>query len=202
MSYNSKPISFVVLCSGKGSNLAAIIAACASGVIPAKVTAVISSSPEAKALHIAETNNIPAISLPASSIEDRNLYLVDQVKEIKPDFIVLAGYVKKVPDSLLEIFPDKIINIHPSLLPEFGGKGMYGLNVHKAVIEAGKKQSGLTIHLVSSEYDRGRILKQVSLDVAPEETPESLSDKILALEHKHFPLVIREFILETIRDEK
>jgi phosphoribosylglycinamide formyltransferase 1 len=193
---DNKKVMFAVLCSGKGSNLRSIIAACNSNTIPGSVCAVISNRSASLALEVAAQHQIPSHVLDETSIQARDASLLQLVDQLRPDFIVLAGYIKKIPDSLIEKYPERIINIHPSLLPEFGGKGMYGLNVHRAVIEAGKKESGLSIHLVNKEYDKGIILKQVRTEVFPDDTPEALASRILELEHTHYPLAIREFILE------
>lgn len=111
------------------------------------------------------------------------------------DYIILAGFLWLIPKFLIQSYKNRIINIHPALLPKFGGKGMYGDRVHKAVLEAGEKKSGITIHLVNEEYDKGEILFQTECEVAKEETPDSLAEKIHLLEYEHFPQVIEEYIL-------
>jgi len=110
------------------------------------------------------------------------------------DFIVLAGFLLKIPDHVIRAFPDRIINIHPSLLPRHGGKGMYGQRVHQAVLAAGETQSGITIHLVNEHYDEGRILSQQSCEVLPNDTPDTLADRIHALEHYWFPRIVNEYV--------
>ncbi len=110
------------------------------------------------------------------------------------DFIVLAGFLWKIPEYLIEAFSEKIINIHPALLPAYGGKGMYGANVHRAVIANQEKQSGITIHLANEKYDEGRVLFQASCDITSEDTPETLAQKVHQLEHKYFPLVVEDYI--------
>jgi phosphoribosylglycinamide formyltransferase-1 len=116
----------------------------------------------------------------------------------KIDFIVLAGFLKKIPTDLIKKFPDRIVNIHPSLLPKFGGKGMYGQHVHKAVIEADEKKSGITIHFVNEEFDKGEIIAQFETELTEKDTPESLANKIHILEMKHFPQVLEELLLNLI----
>ncbi|MEM7298763.1 MAG: formyltransferase family protein, partial [Bacteroidota bacterium] len=111
------------------------------------------------------------------------------------DYIILAGFLWLIPDYLVKAFPNKIINIHPALLPKFGGKGMYGQHVHEAVIAAGEQESGITIHLVNEDYDKGKILFQARCDVVPDDTPDTLAKKIHALEYEHFPKVIENYIL-------
>lgn len=118
--------------------------------------------------------------------------LINIVKEYKPDLVVLAGFLKQVPNEFLHEF--KTINIHPSLLPKFGGKGMWGLNVHKSVIESRESESGITIHWVNSEYDKGEIISQYKCDVSDSDTPESLQIKIKELEKEYFPKVIQQIL--------
>jgi phosphoribosylglycinamide formyltransferase-1 len=113
----------------------------------------------------------------------------------KIDFLVLAGFLKKIPINLIEKFPNRIVNIHPSLLPKFGGKGMYGSYVHDAVIRATEKKSGITIHFVNEEFDKGKIIAQFETEITEKETIESLSNKIHVLEMEHFPLVLEMLLL-------
>lgn len=120
--------------------------------------------------------------------------LIHHLEEQQTGLIVLAGFLWKIPTALIRQFPEKIINLHPALLPEFGGKGMYGLRVHEAVIAAGKKKSGITIHFVNENYDEGKIIFQAETEVQETETPESLAEKIHQLEYKYFPQVIEEIV--------
>ncbi len=120
--------------------------------------------------------------------------LHDEIQQINADLVVLAGFLWKVNDALLDLFPNRIINIHPSLLPKFGGKGMYGSHVHEAVIEQGEKESGITIHLVNSEYDKGAILFQKAISIPQNSTPETLATMIHDLEYEYFPRVILEYL--------
>jgi phosphoribosylglycinamide formyltransferase-1 len=122
-------------------------------------------------------------------------YLIKTCLDYDINFIVLAGFLKKIPEELIQKFPEKIVNIHPSLLPKFGGKGMYGDYVHRAVLEANEKESGITIHLVNEEYDKGKILAQFSVPILPDETVETLREKIKKLEHTHLPRVIQTLLL-------
>ena len=116
-------------------------------------------------------------------------------EEYKIDFIALAGFLKKIPSDLIEQYPNRIVNIHPSLLPKFGGKGMYGKHVHEAVIKSEEKKSGITIHFVNEEFDKGRIIAQFDTVVEQNETPNSLAEKINALEMKYFPKVLEKLLL-------
>jgi phosphoribosylglycinamide formyltransferase-1 len=139
------------------------------------------------ALNVAKENGIDHTTLVSWSS------LIPIVKSYNPDLVVLAGFLKMVPKEFLDEF--KVINIHPSLLPKFGGKGMWGLNVHKSVIESGDKESGITIHWVNSEYDKGEIINQYKCDVDENETTESLQSKIKELEMRYFPKVISELLI-------
>ena len=120
--------------------------------------------------------------------------IVDFLQKENIDFIVLAGFLAKIEPLLVKAFEGKMINIHPSLLPKFGGKGMWGMHVHEAVIAAGEKQSGITIHYIDEVFDNGEIIFQAACDVMPDDTPESLAERIHALEHKHFPEVIEQLL--------
>lgn len=120
------------------------------------------------------------------------------LKKNKIDYIILAGFLIKIPETITNEFSNQIINIHPALLPSYGGKGMYGMNVHKAVIEAGEKESGITIHLVDENYDEGKHLFQTRCSIDKLDKPEDLAEKIHLLEQLHFPQVIEEFILRNL----
>jgi phosphoribosylglycinamide formyltransferase-1 len=124
--------------------------------------------------------------------------VLDYLKENRIDWIILAGFLWLIPANLVDRYPSRIINIHPALLPKYGGKGMYGSSVHKAVIENREKQSGITIHYVNNEYDKGNIIFQASCDILKDDTPESLASRVHALEYEHFPRVIEEVVT---RDE-
>ena len=128
-----------------------------------------------------------------------NSTFVDSIlAEEKIDAIILSGFLLKVPDRIIAKYSGRIINIHPALLPKFGGKGMYGMKVHKAVIDSGDTQSGITIHLVDEYYDNGKILFQSTCNVEPGDTPESLAEKIHKLEYRYFPEVIGKYLQETV----
>ena len=120
--------------------------------------------------------------------------ILSMLREHNIDFVVLAGFLVRVPDNILHAYPNKMINIHPSLLPKFGGKGMYGDRVHEAVIEAGEKESGITIHYTNERYDEGAVICQVKCPVLPEDTPDELAQRIHALEYEYYPKVIEELL--------
>ena len=186
-----------ILVSGRGSNMTAIINACEQGKLSASVVVVISNNPDSSALVLAQEKNINTAHLGSSTHPDPDLLdaaMRDTLYEHNVDFVLLAGFMKKIGPKILSTYRGKIINVHPSLLPKFGGRGMYGMNVHKAVIDAGEKESGATIHLVDGEYDEGAILAQQTVIVEPEDTPESLAAKVLKIEHVLFAETIQKII--------
>ncbi|MBM3451642.1 MAG: phosphoribosylglycinamide formyltransferase [Bacteroidetes bacterium] len=128
-------------------------------------------------------------------------FLVEKCNKYEIHYIILAGFLKKIPEKLIQKYPEQIINIHPSLLPKFGGKGMFGDNVHKAVLESKEKESGITIHLVNEEYDKGKILGQFTISIDKNETVKTLKEKIQKLEHTHFPPVIYDLLQSTKKHE-
>ncbi len=158
-----------------------------------KVVVVLSNKKDAYVLERAENMNIPAIYFSKEKLSDKNTML-GLMQEHKVDLIVLAGYLKLIPEFLIEAFPNKLVNIHPALLPKFGGKGMYGMNVHKAVVEQKEKESGISIHYVNAKYDEGQIIAQYKFDVDPKDTPDDVASKIHVLEMKYFPKVIEEVL--------
>jgi len=181
--------------SGTGTNAEKII----EGSLPAagagekdqpyKVALIVCNKPGAGVLKIAEENNIPTLLIEKEKFFRGNGY-ADELKAAGIDLIVLAGFLWKIPAVLIKVFPKKIINIHPALLPKYGGKGMYGHYVHEAVIAAKEKESGITIHYVDELYDHGQIILQAKCMVSENDTPETLAKKVQALEHRHFPGVV------------
>ncbi|MEO9482853.1 MAG: phosphoribosylglycinamide formyltransferase [Ekhidna sp.] len=185
----NQKINLTILASGSGSN-AENIAKHFAKHPQIQVTKILSNKSEAFVHERAKKLNVPSATF--SREEFKNSSFIDEFQ--KTDFIILAGFLWLIPEYLIQAFPNRIINIHPALLPNFGGKGMYGNNVHKAVVASGEKQSGITIHLVNEEYDEGEILFQAKCEVAKEDTAEDLAKKIHALEYEHFPRVIEEYI--------
>ncbi|MBL7738494.1 MAG: phosphoribosylglycinamide formyltransferase [Chitinophagaceae bacterium] len=161
----------------------------------AEVSLIICNKPGAGVLSIAEKEDIPVMFIEKEKFFRGNAY-VNELKEKQIDFIVLAGFLWKIPDTLVRAFPRRIINIHPALLPKYGGKGMYGNNVHAAVLAAGEKESGITIHYVDEQYDNGDIIFQATCPVLSDDTPDSLARRIHQLEHEHFPKVIEKLVRE------
>ena len=136
-------------------------------------------------------------TLKSSELKNSSIVL-NKLKEYQIDFIVLAGFMIMVPDSLIKMYSDKIVNIHPALLPKYGGKGMYGDFVHQAVIAAKEKESGITIHYVNENYDEGKIIFQAKCEVTESDTPDSLATKIHELEHRYYPEIIEKVIKKRI----
>lgn len=185
-----------VFASGTGSNAKKIIEHFASHP-QIKISLIVSNKPTAKVLQIAANNKIPSIVIEKEKFFKGNGY-VDELKSAGINFIVLAGFLWKVPQQLLHRFAGRIVNIHPALLPKYGGKGMYGDFVHQAVIAAKEKQSGITIHFVDEQYDHGKTIFQATCNIEENDTPETLAQKIHELEHRYFSEVIEKTIEQTL----
>lgn len=180
-----------IFASGSGSNAENIIRFFENDPRN-RVSLVLCNKPDAYVLERAKRLGVPALVFNRERFYHSDLIL-DRLKAEAVDLIVLAGFLWKVPANLLAAYPDRIINIHPALLPKFGGKGMYGEHVHEAVITAGEKESGITIHHVNDRYDEGAAIFQATCPVLPDDTPDTLAAKVHALEYAHFPRVIKEF---------
>ena len=180
----------VIFASGSGTNAENIIKYFQASN-SAEVVYVLSNKKEAKVL-----SRATALGVENKSFEKKELTTTihSMMHELKPDLIVLAGFLLKFPENIIADFPDKIINIHPALLPKYGGKGMYGSNVHKAVVAAKEKETGITIHYVNEQYDEGNIIFQATTVVAAADTFEDVATKIHVLEQKHFPLVMEQLL--------
>ena len=181
-------IRIAIFASGAGSNARQIMNHF-SGSSSVKIALIVCNKAGAGVINIASENNIPVLLIDKERFFNGDHYLPELQKQ-SIDFIVLAGFLWKLPSSLVAAYPKKIINIHPALLPKYGGKGMYGEKVHEAVLAAGEKESGISIHYVDELYDHGEIIFQASCQVDENDTPASLAQKIHALEHTHYPQVI------------
>lgn len=184
------PIKIALFASGSGSN-AENIANYHSKSSVFEFPLIISNKADAYVHERAKKLQIPSFTFP------REVFLagdeiITLLKEYEIDYIVLAGFLLKIPTSLVEAYPNKIINIHPALLPKFGGKGMYGQHVHQAVADAGETESGITIHYVNGNYDEGNIIFQAKCPILPTDTPDMIAEKVHALEYEHFPRIISE----------
>jgi phosphoribosylglycinamide formyltransferase-1 len=186
-------IKIAIFASGAGTNAAKIIEFFGSRA-DISVDLVLSNKAQAGVLAIAKENSIDSMLFSRAQFLNETDDLLALLLSKKIDFIVLAGFLLKLPEELVSAFEGRILNIHPSLLPEFGGKGMYGDHVHLAVLAAGNSKTGITIHQVNNEYDRGEIVFQKEVAISKSETLDSLKKKIQVLEHKFFPLVIESEI--------
>jgi len=182
----------VVFASGSGTNAENIIKFFQNST-NASVVAVFSNKRSAKVLKRAHDLNVKALHFDRDALY--NSYDVLHILEdINPDLIVLAGFMWIFPEDILKKFPDKIVNIHPALLPKYGGKGMYGMKVHESIIKNKEKESGISIHFVNENYDEGELIFQTRIKVSKEDTPETLAEKIHKLEYKHFPEIIQQLL--------
>lgn len=182
-----------IFASGTGSNAARLIGYFANHASIA-VALVVCNRPGAGVLEIAKKAGIPTLMVERERFFRGDAYL-PELRSRQIDFLVLAGFLWKIPPALIDAYPAAIVNLHPALLPAHGGKGMYGIHVHRSVIEAGDRESGITIHYVDEELDHGDIIFQARCPVDPEDTPESLARKVQELEHTHFPHVVEQVLL-------
>lgn len=192
-------MNIAIFASGAGSNAAVIIKTLGSFIEKrtAAIAVVISNNEKAGVLNIATTSKIPyeIISLKNKSETQQAKVYLELLEKYRIEFIVLAGYLKKLPKDVTNAFPKKIINIHPALLPAYGGAGMYGKHVHEAVIAAAETHSGITVHYVDEVYDHGQIIFQTTCAVEKTDTSEDLAKKILELEHKYYTEILAKTVL-------
>lgn len=181
----------VIFASGSGSNAENIILHF-KNKSQGTVVAVLTNNSHAKVLERAENHNVETIVFNKSELSDGTV--LEKINEIQPDLIVLAGFLLMFPAAIIAQYPDKIINVHPALLPKYGGKGMYGMNVHKAVLENKDKETGISIHFVNEHYDDGAVIFQATVNIEDCSTPEEIAQKVHALEYKHFPEVIARLL--------
>lgn len=184
-------INLAVFASGSGTTLQSIIDAIENKKLDAKISVVVSNKKDAYALERASKAGIPTYVINSHKTKEIDEELFEVLKNYNIDLIVLAGYLRMIGENLLENY--RIINTHPSLLPKFGGKGMHGMNVHKAVIDAKEKISGVTVHFVNNEYDKGNIIRQTTVEVLDTDNAESLSAKVQAAEKIQLVEVLQDF---------
>lgn len=185
-------MNLAIFASGTGTNAARIIDYF-RGSSNVKVCLIVCNKPGAGVLDVARREGVPTLLIEKMKFFGGGAY-VAELRKNDIDFIVLAGFLWKIPEELVRAYPARIINIHPALLPKYGGKGMYGRHVHEAVIAAGEKESGITIHWVDEHYDHGEPIRQVKVVVEPGDTPETLAQKIHLLEYEYFPKVIEALV--------
>lgn len=181
----------IVFASGSGTNAENIIKYFAASKI-ANVVSVFTNNASAKVIERAKNHQIPVEIFSKNELLDRNV--LQKIQEIDPDLIVLAGFLLKFPENIIEQYPNKIINIHPALLPNYGGKGMYGMHIHRAIINNKEKETGISIHYVNENYDEGGIIFQKNIALTDDDTPETVAEKIHELEQKHFPEIIQTIL--------
>jgi phosphoribosylglycinamide formyltransferase-1 len=193
-----------VFASGGGSNFQSLIDRRDAGELKAQLSVLVVNNSGAGAAERARKSGIPVLHCAPSHFESATVYaetLLRHLDEYAIDCIVLAGYMKMLPSPLVQRFRNRIINIHPGLLPAFGGKGMYGANVHRAVLEYGAKISGITVHFVDEEYDHGPVIYQQTVPVLDDDTPESLAARVLAVEHASLWKVVNAVSVGSVRVE-
>lgn len=186
-----------VFLSGSGTDLQALIDASKDGRLSARIAWVVASKEDAYGLVRAANAGIETTVFKMKDYESAQAageYLVRNLRERRIDYVAMAGYLKMMPVEVLRAYPNRVVNIHPALLPKYGGAGMYGRKVHEAVIAAGDRQSGPTVHIADEIYDHGRILEQAVVPVLPDDTPETLAARVLEAEHKLYPIALNKLI--------
>jgi formyltetrahydrofolate-dependent phosphoribosylglycinamide formyltransferase len=197
-----KRLKIGVLASGRGSNFSAILTAIAAGKLHAQVQVVISNNPDPGVFELARAQQIPTVQLSRKLFSSDSAFdeaFLETLQKHQVNFLVLAGYMKLLAPKIIQTFPNQILNIHPALLPAFGGKGMYGHFVHEAVLQAGCKVTGVTVHLVNEEYDRGPIVLQRCVLVEETDTPETLAARVLQIEHASYWQALQLFAEERVQ---
>jgi phosphoribosylglycinamide formyltransferase-1 len=187
----------VVFASGSGSNFEAIINACKEKSLDAEIAGLITNNKNAGALERAEKHGISCHIINPEEFKSQHDYereLLRTLQRLAPDVIALAGYLKKIPAAVIRVYENRIFNIHPSLLPAYGGKGFYGLKVHKTVLENGESETGCSVHLVTEEYDEGRVIAFEKVPVYKNDTPETLAKRVLQKEHQLYPEAIQHYL--------
>lgn len=191
-------LRLTVFVSGRGSNLQAIHTAVSQRRLHAEIVGVVSNRSASPALEFAQTQQISRLSLEDKQAQQQGYEILAFLEQTRTDFIALAGYMKLIPPEVVTAYRHRITNIHPALLPSFGGKGMYGRHVHEAVLSSGVKVSGATVHLVDEEYDRGPIVMQRCVPVLDDDTPEALATRVLEVEHTIYPEALQLFAEERV----
>ena len=191
-----------VFASGGGSNFQALIDAKKGGKLAVEFVVLVTNNSKAFAVERAKGENIPVVHLPPSryfSEEEYTAELLRHLKDSGAEWLVLAGYMKKLPVELIRAYHNRIVNIHPALLPAFGGRGMYGMHVHEAVLRYGAKVSGVTVHLVDEEYDHGAVVLQNTVPVLDGDTPDTLAARVLLCEHASFYVALQGLVTGELR---
>ena len=201
----ARKVKVAVFISGSGTNLQSLIDSCADASFPAEMTLVISSKRKAFGLERARNHSIPAVVMRKKDFGTEREYADEMLRTLKDhhiEIICLAGYLKLIPSNVVRCFENRILNMHPALLPKFGGAGMYGMRVHEAVIAAGETESGPTVHVVDEIFDHGRVFMQRKVPVLPDDTPEILQTRVLAVEHELYPEALEKLAKEITSKEQ
>jgi phosphoribosylglycinamide formyltransferase 1 len=200
----AKKLRIAGFASHGGSNLQALIDGCVSGQIAGEIVLVISNNRKAYALERARNHQIETVVISDKDFDSETAFGQELLRHLTAQsvgLICLAGYMKKMPTDVIRVYRNRILNIHPALLPKFGGKGMYGIHVHEAVLAAGEKETGVTIHVVDEVYDNGKIVAQQRVPVIPDDTPESLQQRVLEIEHQLYPETVARIASGELRLE-
>lgn len=201
----ARKVKVAVLISGSGTNLQSLIDSCSKRDFPAEISLVISSRKKAYGLERARNHSIPAQTLRRKDFETDDEYtnaMLEILEAHRIEVICLAGYLKLVPTRVVRRFKGRMLNIHPALLPKFGGKGMYGMRVHKAVLAAGETESGPSVHVVDEIYDHGKVMIREKVPVLPDDTPEILQKRVLEAEHRVYPQALRKLAEEIVSKQE
>ena len=193
-------MKIAVFVSGRGSNLSAL-SNYPDLINLIEIVAVVSDKIDCKAFEIARELGINTFTIGQENGKVNQNDITSILKKLEVDFVVLAGYLKLIPNELIEQFENRIINIHPALLPSFGGKGMYGMNVHRAVFNSSVKVSGATVHMVDKTYDTGKIIAQKCVDISDVKNPEEIAERVLKIEHQLLPEVVKAFAENRVKIE-
>jgi formyltetrahydrofolate-dependent phosphoribosylglycinamide formyltransferase len=193
-------LKIAVFVSGRGSNLSALLKY-PDLINLIEIVAVVSDKIDCKAFDIAREFGINTFTVGPENGKINQNDITSILKKLGVEFVVLAGYLKLIPNELIEKFENKIVNIHPALLPSFGGKGMYGLNVHRAVFNSSAKVSGATVHMVDKTYDTGKIVAQKCVDISDVKNPEEIAERVLKIEHQLLPEVVKAFAENRVKIE-
>jgi len=194
VSLHREPLALAVFASGAGSNFAAICRAIDEGELQARIAVCISDRPSAGVLTLARERGISTEVISHRGEDDEvGRSILEALDRYAANFVALAGYLRKIPEVVVDAFENRMVNIHPSLLPAFGGKGMYGRRVHEAVLASGDRVSGATVHLVDNTYDTGPVVLQQSVDVSPDDTADALAARVLQVEHTLYPAALQLF---------
>lgn len=185
--------NIAIFASGEGSNALEILKHFENSAF-ATVKLIVTNRKNAGVLNHAKAFSVTSVYIQKEIWETNPSEVIDMLENYKIDFIALAGFLLKIPTRIIDAFAGKILNIHPALLPAFGGKGMYGMHVHRAVIDSGQAESGISIHEINLNYDEGKIVFQATALIEPGETAESIQKKVMALEHRWFPIVIENYL--------